>query len=241
MRNLPAIIFLCAVVYVSCKKTNDINANVLLYNASWSLPAVAAAWNSNEILSTPIAQGKSSGSADSPYIKVSAGTNLITVKAGSSTLLDKNIYAAAASGTSFFLFDTSKTLAPVRILQLTDDLNLPDTFKLKYRMLYLVPDTSVKVDVWLVNGTTDSVRLDTAGVFIGATKAAADVQTFKPISFYGGNYTVKIKRTGTQQVYIAVNDYPFAIRGIYSMVFSGLLNGAGNAGLKLSVLRHPSQ
>ncbi len=232
------VLFVCMVV--ACKKTNSFNTRVLFYNASWSQPALTAFWNEGAV-GVSIARGASSGTADSPYLALPAGTNLVTVKAGSTELLNKNIYTAAAAGSSFIVFDTSVIAAPARILQLTDDLTLPDTATLKYRLLKLVPDAGISVDIWLVNGVTDSVRLDTAGVFIGAAATADAVQSFNTVGFHGGNYTVKIKKTGTQQLYASLANYPFAVRGIYSFIFSGLPAGTGAAALKVSVLRHPSQ
>jgi len=240
MKYILLILWMVLMLFGSCKKTNNVSARVLFYNASWSLPGISAEWNGASIISTPLIPGQGSGAADSPYIKVPAGTNLITVKTATSTFLDKNIYATAASGTSFIFFDTSTQAAPARMLQLTDDVSLPDTFQLKYRVLNLVPDTSVKVDIWLVNGNTDSLPLDTASVFDGTTVTAAAVQTFTALSFHGAHYTVKIKKTGTEQVYVSVDNYPFAIKGIYTIIFSGLPPAAGNSGFKLSVLRHPA-
>jgi hypothetical protein len=241
MKYVLLIILIAACVFVSCKKTNSTNTSVMFYNATWSLPAITAAWNGSEIIATAIAQGQSSGTAASPYIQVPAGTNLITLKAGTNTLLDKNIYASAAAGSSFVFFDTSTIAAPVRVLQLKDDLSLPDTAQLKYRILTLVPDAGVKVDIWLVNGATDSIRLDTAGSFIGTTAVASSVESFTAIKYHGENYKVKVKKTGTEQLYVPAIDYSFAIKGIYSIIFSGLPTGAGSTAFKLSVLRHPAQ
>ena len=238
MKYIVLVMVMAAVVLVSCKKTNSTNARVLLYNASWSLPAITAAWNGGDIVTSAIAQGQSSGTVDSPYLQVPAGTNLVTIKAGSTTLVDKNIYTTAAGGNSFIFFDTSSGTAAVRILQLSDELSLPDTAQLKYRTLNLVPDTSIKADIWLVNGITDSVRLDSAKSFIGTTPDASSAGNFTAIKYHGQNYTVKIKKTGTQELYVAPVIYPFAIKGIYSFVFSGLPNGSGSTGLKLSVLHH---
>lgn len=239
MRYLLISMAIAMVLVSGCKKTNNVSASVLFYNASWSLPAIAAAWNGSSVIANPLAPGQASGTADSPYIKVPAGTNLVTVKTANTTFLDKNIYATASSGSSFIFFDTSTQVAPARMLQLTDDLALPDTFQIKYRVINLMPDVSVKVDTWLVYGQLDSVRLDTASVFAGSTVRASDVQTFKTQSFHGENYTVKIKKTGTQEVYAAINTYPFAVKGIYTIIFSGLPPAAGTGGFKLSVLRHP--
>ena len=240
MKYVLLLLLMIVIAMASCKKTNSFNANVLFYNASWSVPAVTAAWNGNDIVSTGIAQGRSSGTADSPYVQVPAGTNLITVKAGSTALLNKNIYASAATGSSFIIFDTSASSAPARIIQLTDDLTLPDSLQIKLRQLYMVPDLTVKFDTWLVNGTIDSIRLDSAGYFAGSTLTASSIQAFTAQNIYG-TYTIKVKKTATNQVYASVANYPFLKRGIYSIVFSGLPAGTGAAALQLSVLHHHTQ
>jgi len=135
-------------------------------------------------------------------------------------------------------FDTSTTAAPVRIMQLTDDLTLPDTGTFKYRVINLVPDTSVKADIWLVNGAADSVQLASANTFIGSTAEASAVQTFDTTTYRRTPYTIKFKKTGTEEIYAAVATYPFAAQGVYSIMFSGLPGGAGNTGFKLTVLHH---
>jgi hypothetical protein len=241
MKYVFLLLLVVTGIFAACKKTSSYNSGVLFYNATWSLPAVTAAWNGAAIVATGLAQGQSSGTADVPYIQVPAGTNLVTIKAGTAALLDKNIYAAAAASSSFIVFDSGTAVAPTVILQLTDDLTKPDTALLKYRVIDLVPDAATSIDVWLVNGTTDSIRLDTAGVFIGTAPAASTVQIFATVSYHGGNYTVKVKKTGTEQVYASVAAYPFAVQGIYTIFFSGLPAGTGGAAFKLSVLHHPSQ
>lgn len=233
---LTGLLLLC--VFTACKKTSSYNAGVLLYNGSWSLPALSAKWSGNAIASGSLAQGAVSGRADSPYVPVPAGTNLVTVIAGTNTLLDKNIYTGTDTYNSFVVFDTSAVSSSPQVLQLTDDLTKPDTAQLKFRVLHLVPDT-IKIDTWLVNGTSDSLRLDTAGVFIGkdAGAAASSLQTFTAATFHGGNYAVKVKKSGTQQVYAVLPAQTILEQGIYTVIFSGLTNGSGAAALKVSVLR----
>ena len=238
MKYYLLVIIITVFVFASCKKTNSSNARVLFYNATWSLPAFTVAWNGGAIVTTGIAPGQSSGTADSPYVQVPAGTNLVTLKAGATTLLDKNIYTASAAGNSFFLYDTGSTRGATGILQLNDDLALPDTAQIKYRILDLSPDTAVTVDIWLVNGTADSIRLDTAATFIGKNAAVVSYETFSAMKYHGERYTIKVKKTGTQQLYASIANYSFAIRGIYTIVFSGLLKGTAGTALKLSVLHH---
>jgi hypothetical protein len=242
MKYCLLVILITAAGIVSCKKSNSSNTNVLFYNATWSLPAITAAWNGNAIITTPIMQGQSSGTADKPYLQEPAGTNLITLKAGSNILVNKNIYTTAAAGTSFLFYDTSVSASPaIGILQLTDDLTPTDTAEIKYRFLDLSPDTTASADIWLVNGVTDSIRLDTAAVFIGQNAIASAVQLFTTMKYHGEAYTIKIKKTGTEQLYASLPNYVFAVRGTYSIIFSGLSGGSGSAGFILSVLHHATQ
>ena len=228
---------------LSCKKTSSSNANVLLYNASWSLPGVSAYWNGTGIAATAVAQGQSSGINAAPYLHVPAGTNLVTLKAGTDTLVNKNIYTPAAGGNSFFFFDTSVNKAPARVLQLTDDLTPPDTARIKYRFINFSPDTSATVDLWLVNGSTDSLEIKSGIAFIGSTASAASVPAFEvpDFKYRGQAYTIKIKKAGTDAVLASIPNYVFAVQGVYSIIFSGLSTGSGATGFKLSALHHIAQ
>ncbi|GAC1603380.1 MAG: hypothetical protein NVS3B8_14490 [Chitinophagaceae bacterium] len=242
MKNGMWMILMAAGMIVSCKKTNSYYSNVLVYNASWSLPAISAAWNGRSIVTTAIVQGQSSGTANKPYLLVPAGTNLVTLKAGNDTLINKNIYTTTAGGHSFLFFDTSAaTGSTVRILQLTDDLTPPDTAHIKYRVIDLSPDTGATADVWLVNGVTDSIRLGTAMTFIGKDAQATSVPAFAAIKYHGEAYTIKIKKTGTEQLYASIVSYIFTVKGVYSIIFSGLSTGSGSTAFKLSVLHHNRQ
>jgi hypothetical protein len=241
-RNI-LLIFIFTALLASCKKTNSSNANVLLYNASWSLPAVSADWNGNNIAVTPLAQGQGSRNNQAPYLQVPAGTNLVTLKSGNDTLVNKNIYTAAAGGNSFIFFDTSTSKAPARVLQLIDDLTPPDTARIKYRFINFSPDTAATADLWLVNGSTDSLQIKSNIAFAGSLATASGVPAFEvpDFKYRGQAYTIKIKKTGTGIVLASITDYVFAVRGIYSIIFSGLSTGTGATGLKLSVLHHAVQ
>jgi len=242
---IPATRYILLALFITsflgaCKKGNSSNANVLLYNASWSLPAVSAYWNGNNIMANALAQGQSSGTSQAPYLQVPAGTSLVTLKAGTDTLVDKNIYAPVAGGNSFLFFDTSMSKAPARVLQLTDDLTPPDTARIKYRFINFSPDTSVIADLWLVNGSTDSLKIKSSIVFVGSTVTASGLPAFEvpDFKYRGQAYTIKIKRSGTDMVLASIPNYVFAVQGVYSIIFSGLSTGSGNTGLKLSVLHH---
>ena len=221
-----------------CSKTGTINTRVIFYNATSSVATLSATWNDHALLSSALAQGQSSGSPSAPYLNAPAGTNLLTVVAGTDTLLRKNIYSKASGGTTFILYDTAMPAGRPQILQLTDDLSLPDTATIKYRLIDLSPDSNARADVWLVNGTTDSLRLDSAAGFIGPVPSATAVQAFNSIKYHGEAYTLKIKKTGTGLVMASVNGFALVARGIYSFIFSGISSGAGATGPKITVLQH---
>ena len=242
MKYCLLVIAVAVVVFVSCKKTNSSNTSVLFYNGTWSLPSITAAWNGSSITTTAIAQGQTSGTAEKPYLQEPAGTNLLTLQAGTNTLVNKNIYSTYALGSSFLFYDTTIAAGgTVQILQLTDVLTQPDTAQINYRFIDLSPDASATADVWLVNGATDSLRLDSAAVFIGKGALASSVQAFTTIKYHGQAYTVKIKKTGTEQVYASISNFTFTVKGVYSIIFSGLPGGSGSTGFKLSVLHHATQ
>lgn len=238
-RSFFLLVFTTACIF-SCKKTSSTNANVLLYNATWSVPAISAYWNGNNIATAGIAQGQSSGTNLAPYLQVPAGTNLVMLKAGSDTLINKNIYTPATGGNSFLFFDTSVVKAPARVIQLTDDLAAPDTARIKYRFINFSPDTAAVADMWLVNGSTDSLELKSVISFVGSTATATSLPAFEvpDFKYRGQAYTIKIKKTGTGIVMASIPDYVFAVQGVYSIIFSGLSNGTGVTGYKLSVLHH---
>jgi Domain of unknown function (DUF4397) len=233
------IILIAAGVFCSCKKTNSSNANVLFYNATWSAPAITAAWNGDNIITTALAQGQSSGTNNKPYLQVPAGTNLVTLKAGNDTLANKNIYADASAGNSIFFFDTSAVAgSTVRILQVTDNLTPPDTAQINYRFINFSPDTSATADVWLMNGATDSIELKAAAAFIGKDAVATSVPAFTAVKYHQQTYTIKIKKAGTEILLASIAGYIFTARGVYSIIFSGLSTGTGSTGFKLFVLYH---
>ncbi len=226
-------------LFTACKKSAGTTSRVLVCNAGYSQTNLTGSWDGFAFLSTGLAQGQVSGKPDSPYARVAAGTNNIILKLGSSVLLDKNIYASPTGGYSVVLYDTNALVPSNRILVLTDDLTRPDTFSIRFRTLDCVP-TQDSVDIWLVNQTqADSIRLDSASAYIGSTVLEENIQPFAVAKYYGGVYSVKVKKTGTEQVLATLNNYPFNIQEIYSIVYSGIPAGTGPSGLKITVFRHP--
>jgi hypothetical protein len=237
MKNWPciivAILLSCSAI-IACKKTAAINAPVLFYNATYSLPSFTVSWNNGQVLTNAITPGHSTNTADSPYVEVPGGTNLVTLKVGANTLFEKNIYTPAGFGNSFFLYDTGTVAGAAGILQMSDDFTVPDTASINYRLLDLCPDPSVLADVWLVHGTTDSVNIATSTTFIGQDAAGASYQAFNNIKYHNEQYTIKVKNTGTEQLFASINMYPFVVRGLYTIVFSG----TAATGFKLTVLHN---
>ena len=230
-------LFSLAIVLASCKKTSVAPAKLLIYNATYTIDALSASWNGVAITPTPLAEGQVTGSANTPYLLLPAGTNNLVLKSGNTVLVDKNIYTSSVNGYSMIVWDTNAVAGISNVIVLPDDLTVPDTAAINIRRIYISPAADT-VDLWLVSSTlADSVRLDSAAVFAGAAAVPSQVQTFGSYKYHNGSsYTVKVKRTGTEQVLASVANYPFMEKGIYSIIYSGL--GTSASGLKLSVLKH---
>ncbi len=231
--------FSIVIVLFSCKKTAVAPARLLIYNATYTIDALSASWNGVGITPSPLSEGQVTGNADAPYLLLPAGTNNLVLKSGTTPLIDKNIYTNSINGYSMIVWDTNAVAGTSNIIVVPDDLTVPDTASVNIRRMYLSPAADT-VDLWLVNSTlADSVRLDSAAVFIGAGAVPSQVQSFGNYKYHNGSsYTVKVKRTGTEEVLASVVSYPFLEKGIYSIIYSGLSTGTGGAGPRLSVLRH---
>jgi hypothetical protein len=228
--------------FASCKKTAGTTSKIMVLNASYSIPALAAELNGIAITNTALSQGQVSGTADAPYQNFPAGTNNIVLKSGTNILADKNLYTGPANGYSILVYDSSQVaVSAINTLILTDDLTLPDTAAIRLRFISCVPDTLL-TDVVLVNITgADSVALVSNIPFIGAAASAASVQVFTAIKYHRETYNIKVKKAGTQELLAAVNNYVFIEREIYSFVFSGLPTGSGATARKLLVVHHDLQ
>lgn len=234
----PVFILSIALILAGCKKTTVVApAKLLIYNATYIIDALTASWNGVAITPAPLAEGQVTGTPEAPYLLLPAGTNNLVLKNGSTLLIDKNIYTSNTGGYSMIVWDTNAVAATSNILVIPDDLTTPDTAAVNIRRIFISPAADT-VDLWLVNSSlADSARLDSAAVFIGAAALPSQVQAFGSYKYHNGSsYTVKVKRSGTEEVLASVANYPFMEKGIYSIVYSG--NEAAVSGLKLSVLKH---
>ena len=228
--------------FVSCKKTAGTTSKIMVLNATYSIPALAAELNGIPITNTALSQGQVSGTANAPYQNLPAGTNNIVLKSGTNILSDKNLYTGPANGYSILVYDTSQlAVSTINTLILTDDLTLPDTASIRLRFINCVPDTLL-TDVVLVNiSGADSVLLLSNAPFIGAAASATSVEVFNAIKYHGQAYNIKVKKAGSQELLAAENNYVFIEREIYSFVFSGLPAGNGATARKLLVVHHAFQ
>jgi Domain of unknown function (DUF4397) len=228
--------------FVSCKKTAGTTSKIMVLNATYSIPTLAAELNGIPITNTALSQGQVSGTANAPYQNLPAGTNNIVLKSGTNILSDKNLYTGPGNGYSILVYDTSQVTGnAINTLILTDDLTLPDTASIRLRFISCVPDTLL-TDVVLANSSgADSVVLVSNAAFIGAAASATSVQPFNAIKYHGQAYNIKVKKAGTQELLAAVNNYVFIEREIYSFVFSGLPSGSGATARKLLVVHHALQ
>jgi hypothetical protein len=239
MKKFLFVILIGITGFIACKKTAGTTSKILVINATYSISALTAELNGIAITQSALAQGQTCGTADAPYQILPAGTNNILLKSGTSVLSDKNLYMGSASGYSILVYDTGQSAGTAKnILQLTDDLTLPDTASIGFRFINCVPDT-LPADVWLVNSNgADSAILTSNAAFIGATATASALQAFNAIRYPGQSYSIKVKIAGTQELVAAASNYLFKERGIYSFVYSGLPAGSGATARKLSVIHH---
>jgi hypothetical protein len=219
-------ILLSATVFASCGKTID-----------YAQPDYSAAAFINASPSGPIfnvlVDGVSQTStsliyrSNTAYLNLTPGARSIALRSNNPALpVD---YVALGSETfesnkaaTFIAYDTLQTpTSKLKVVRLSDDLTTIVDGVLKVRFVNVAVN-SVPMDVTLLRTTVtpnDSVTI-TNQAYIGSTPAAAAVATvsqFRQIP--GGNYTIKLKATGTQTVLTSAT-IATTVGGIYKGNFT---------------------
>ncbi len=179
--------------------------------------------------------------AASGYISSAPGLRNVQVR--SSINLKTNFIDLASEtftsnqATTYFIYDTlSVDNQKLKTLRLDDNLTLPDVGFINFRFLNAAVN-SAPVDVTFLRTSitpNDSVTV-TSQSYIGRTPVSA---TFSPFSrkLPLGNYTIKLKTAGTQNVLITpttINLSPFS--SIYTFFATGTAVGLP---LSLGAVRH---
>jgi hypothetical protein len=143
-----------------------------------------------------------------------------------SLLMNKDI------GYSYFVYQENDAAKTVSLIKSVDNLALPVAGKGRLRLVHLIPDLQVGVDVELVatNGSATS-RSDFSNVKF------KDIANF--IDVAAGTYDVKVKLTGTTQLLITSPiSITIADGKLYTVVARGYANAVAPRGGTLSVINN---
>jgi hypothetical protein len=143
-----------------------------------------------------------------------------------SILMNKDI------GYSYFVYQENDAAKTVSMIKSVDNLALPVAGKGRLRLVHLIPDLQVGVDVELVatNGSATN-RSDFSNVKF------KDIANF--IDVAAGTYDVKVKLTGTTQLLITSPiSITIADGKLYTVVARGYANSVAPRGGTLSVINN---
>jgi Domain of unknown function (DUF4397) len=143
-----------------------------------------------------------------------------------SLLMNKDI------GYSYFVYQENDAAKTVNMIKSVDNLALPVAGKGRVRLVHLIPDLQIGVDVELVatNGSA-TTRSDFSNVKF------KDIANFVDVA--AGTYDVKVKLTGTTQLLItAPISITIADGKLYTVVARGYANSVAPRGGTLSVINN---
>jgi Domain of unknown function (DUF4397) len=143
-----------------------------------------------------------------------------------SLLMNKDI------GYSYFVYQENDAAKTVSMFKSVDDLALPVAGKGRLRLVHLIPDLQVGVDVELV-----------APGAIATTNSQFKNVKFKDLSNFldvaAGSYDVKVKLTGTTQLLISVPvSITIADGKLYTVVARGYANAVAPRGGTLTMINN---
>ncbi len=142
-----------------------------------------------------------------------------------SALMNKNV------GYSYFVYQENDAAKTVAVIKAVDDLTLPAAGKGRIRLVHLVPDAQVDIDVQLVapGGVATTVSNFTKVKF-------KDILNF--IDVTPGTYDVKVKLTGTTQVLFSAANLVIADGKLYTYIARGYANAITPRGAVITVINN---
>jgi Domain of unknown function (DUF4397) len=236
MKRIVIVFSVVLLAIAACNKQILTNSRLSVFNGTHSINGLSVKWNGDLVTTSPLVQGQFSGSTGTIYTNIAAGTNNIVVQNGTNLLLDKNIFSEPLGAYTLLACDTNNTAGSTRLLYLTDNIiNTIETDTAHIRFLNLVPGNPA-VDVILLR----PAKNDTAFInqpFVGKEADEKNIEIFSQKKA-GQVSAVRINKTGTNENLISVGSYNFEKKSFYTIIFSGLGSGTGNAGLQLKILKH---
>ena len=141
-----------------------------------------------------------------------------------SLLMNKDI------GYSYFIYQENDAPKTVSVFKSVDNLALPVAGKGRLRLVHLIPDVQVGVDIEL--GPTTGVATDSSSFKNVKFK---DISNFVDVA--AGSYKIYVKLTGTRQV-LTQSTITIADGKLYTLVARGYLNAIAPRGGALTVINN---
>lgn len=154
---------------------------------------------------------------------------VLAAKTGQSISFDSLLLNSKDVGYSVFVYQDKDASKTIRTLYGPDNLLAPAAGKAKVRLVHLIPDANVNIDVEAVapgavatvNSQYSNVVFPSLGNYVELAK---------------GTYDFKVKISGTTQVLFTVPNVTFEEGKIYSFVARGLVQQVAPRGAAVSII-----
>ena len=174
-------------------------------------------------------------SKGSPYYEALLTTGkktifkITTSKTGQAISTDSLLLNSKDVGYSVFVYQDKDAAKTIRTLYGPDNLLAPAAGKAKVRLVHLIPDANVNIDVEAVapgavattNSQYSNVAFPNLGNYVELAK---------------GTYDFKVKISGTKNLLFSVPNVTFEEGKIYTLVARGLVNAVAPRGAAVSII-----
>lgn len=154
---------------------------------------------------------------------------VLAAKTGQSISLDSLQLNSKDVGYSVFVYQDKDAAKTIRTLYGPDNLLAPAAGKAKVRLVHLIPDANVNIDVEAV-----------APSAVATTNSQFSNVIFPKLTDYvelaKGTYDFKVKISGTTNLLFTVPNVTFEDGKIYSFVARGLVNAVALRGAAVSII-----
>ena len=154
---------------------------------------------------------------------------VLAAKTGQSISLDSLQLNSKDVGYSVFVYQDKDASKTIRTLYGPDNLLAPPAGKAKVRLVHLIPDANVNIDVEAVApGTLATVNSQFPNVVFPSLMNYVELAK--------GTYDFKVKISGTTNVLFTVPNVTFEEGKIYSFVARGLVQQVAPRGVAVSII-----